>query len=307
MDWMLETAGKCRDELGVAAALWSGASPDENLPSHIRSSGKEIAAFVGQAPWVAAVRICNCDPRQAYERARLATRLAVDGLGLAMRRDMALNLRGPGDEIGVRRWRNLSRSADGYVGIGLHSDHPILRTEDPDGAAFLTQFEGRRRDLGWAIEILCTTKTPDRSRLRERWCDALYWFGDARRDPTAFTALVKYGIALDILVDGEGDAAITRLACALFGVEESYPLFKDGPTVRQSVELLYKRSRSQLSHGTRRALLVEPPFSRERADSMAARLIRNYLRRLANYSGPDEVDAFLEHLANSAGDPVIAS
>jgi hypothetical protein len=50
-----------------------------------------------------------------------------------------------------------------------------------------------------------------------RWAEAMYWFGQARREPNEFIALVKLGIALDVLAKGGKAKGILALTRAIFG------------------------------------------------------------------------------------------
>jgi hypothetical protein len=67
------------------------------------------------------------------------------------------------------------------------------------------------------------------SRLIERWINALHWYGQALREPSDFMAIVKYGCAIDILTNGEGNLnKIASCAAKAFGCDKDSAITRDG-------------------------------------------------------------------------------
>lgn len=157
--------------------------------------------------------------------------------------------------------------------------------------------EPLREAAGWAIEsVIVQPDETDLPLLKRRWCDALYWLGDARRDPTAFSALVRYGMCLDVLTKGGKARKITRMVADMLGRDPKDQLLTDGSSVRAAVGDIYDKGRSQLGHGGRPALLEDLPIERSTTDQVATLALFLYVMRLRAYQGPDDVDAFLAAL-----------
>jgi len=68
----------------------------------------------------------------------------------------------------------------------------------------LDRTAGLRSSAGKALYDFVNHKAPGPvPTLKKRWVEAMYWFGEARREPAEFVSLVKAGIALDIFDSGE--------------------------------------------------------------------------------------------------------
>jgi hypothetical protein len=122
----------------------------------------------------------------------------------------------------------------------------------------------------------------------------MYWFGQARRDRNEFIALVKFGIALDVLAKGLRANGILQLTCALFDKRDSDVITSDNRALKEIVKTLYEEGRSQIAHGGRLALLQELPIDLRLADGFTARVLANYIVFATRYTGPDTYEEFLK-------------
>ena len=129
--------------------------------------------------------------------------------------------------------------------------------------------------------------------LKQRWVEAMYWFGQARREENDFIALVKIGIALDVLAKGGKTRGILALSIAILDKEDDYVIASDGLKLGKLVEKLYEDGRSQIAHGGRLALLNQLPLPLQVADEFAAQILIGYVVCLEKYTGPDEYEQFL--------------
>jgi hypothetical protein len=93
--------------------------------------------------------------------------------------------------------------------------------------------------------------------LVERWANALYWVGEARREASDFMAVVNYGCAADGLSGAGGKASdMTSFAeAALKPVGEAVP--EDALTVDVAVHKVYREGRNKLAHGEMSGLLED--------------------------------------------------
>ncbi|MGD9967490.1 MAG: hypothetical protein AB7Q23_10180 [Hyphomonadaceae bacterium] len=265
--------------------------------AHMDLDTESVLEMVGECRWVAAVHVVGNELGRSGERAKYGVRLAIDALGLLLSASQASELRGPGDELHSRHTVTLSLYEGLDLNAGHHMDAPHLFTTGETAKKYIDATSEYREAAGWAISaVLDSDGAQPFSSLRRRWCDALYWFGEARRSSADFSALVLYGISIDVLSKGRGANGISDMLAGLFGIGVDDKLMKDGDTVRQIVSDIYEKGRSQFGHGGRPALIEDLPVSRATADSVAARALDLYLDRLRLYGGDDDIDVFLAAL-----------
>lgn len=160
--------------------------------------------------WVAQVEISNCDKKMSETIANRAVTSALDCLhlligakwtyrmrvgGPAMRRDRRGQLTLSSDKLDV----SVSSSGVGQINFeeGWHRS-----LENPEYRHLLHL-------MGVALEAAVT---PDLNRpLSRRFLDAAQWFGEASRDDSPSTQVVKYVTALERMVMTEEKDDITRL------------------------------------------------------------------------------------------------
>lgn len=301
LDQVDKTAGKMTEWVDYVRAAWTkgDTQPDEKtLPEyHARS----VIDGFGGCPWVAVVTVQGNDIGRSKERGHTAVRLAINALGLVLPRKHALNLRGPGDELRATQTITVTQVPGKDISIGHVLDLPHLSGTPDFAKSFLVGSASYREAAGRIIEVIVAISPVGGTQaLQRRWCDALFWFGEARRDAADFMALVRYGMTLDILAKGKRAKGITTLLSALLARQPNEPFLKDGTTLRQTVEKIYNEGRSQLGHGGRDALLEDLPFSREGADQIASIALERYALYLNLYTGADTYEDFLQAIPSVA-------
>ena len=251
-----------------------------------------------EAPWVGSVTVRGRTLERSREHAAACLRLALDSLTLPMTINQAREVRGPSDTIQECRSHSFTQHENGFLGFGISREVFGLRS----GAEAIDSFVARQQSfldlVGDAISgIVDEQPGHANANLKRRWLEALYWFGEARRSPDDFVALVKTGIVLDILSGGGRAGGIITLCSNLWGCAEDHAITSDGRSVKKLVDQIYNEGRSRLAHGGRFGLLEEIPLVRNDADRFTAIVLVNYMLRLARYKGRDDAKAFRQTLS----------
>jgi hypothetical protein len=104
--------------------------------------------------------------------------------------------------------------------------------------------------------------------LVERWANALYWVGEARREASDFMAVVDYGCAADGL-SGAGGSAKDMTAFAVAALKPIDDSGSDGKlTVDAAVNIVYREGRNKLAHGEMSGLLEDLAEPRAVGDAL---------------------------------------
>lgn len=286
--WVESVRGLLRDPA-------SNAAEHQARVSSLPAKAKEVLDAVAGCNWVATVAIRGAAPDRSKERAATTVRLALNALGVQMALRDAGNLRGPGDELRATQTFSLTQLDDRDIGIAVSLDLPRLGGKPGQASSQVAGSQAYRAAVGKALTVI--TSPPPRSKeppLLQRWCDALYWFGEARRDATEFMAIVRYGMTLDVLAKGLKARGITNLLCALFAMTPGDKVLVDGTTLEMLLKRIYDECRSQLGHGGRAALLQDLPVSREQVDYLTSAALEEYLMYLDAYQGSDTYEDFLK-------------
>lgn len=296
-EWLDHVAARAPDERAWTEAVkahWAtGAELPELAPRH-KMEAEDVIEVIADCQWIAVVHVKGNGLGRSEDRAKFATRLALDALGLVMNAEQSRNLRGPGDVLEPRRTGKLSQFDNLGLNTSSHLDMAHLLAHPPHAQSFIDDTQELRDAAGWAIGAMVEIPASDNMPvLRQQWCDALHWFGDARRDPTGFNALVRYGICLDVLTGGGTADGIAEMFACFRGGKVDDALLTDGTSIKKVVQLIYNEGRSRISHGTRVALLNDLPFSLPTADQVALIALERYLIYLRRYTGPDTVKDFL--------------
>lgn len=246
--------------------------------------------------WMASVGLRAADPARAHDRAAAAARLAIDVLGLAMNRKAAAALRGPGDELRTREAHVLSQVRTGDVLESWSLDLPDSGGTREISRQYVKDTVNLRQWAGKAItSVIEPTHTAGAKEpsIAQRLCDAIFWFGEARRDRTEFMALVRYGMALDVMAKGSRRRGIITLVERLAGLKGSDKVL-NGESLETLVGQIYDEGRSQFGHGGRAALIQDLPASIEAADVLTQQVIQLYAACSAHYTGEQKYASFLE-------------
>jgi hypothetical protein len=253
----------------------------------------DVVKEIGPCEWVIAVAVDGRGPGRSPECAAIAASVALDSLGLLMPANAAKNLRGPDDERSIKFHRDLHQANGEQLAFSTTLNAPRLGGSPGAQAELLSNSAILRNAAGRALTAFVDIGRAANASIFWRWVEAMYWFGQARRERSEFIALVKYGIALDVLAKGTGEGGILTLLCALLGKSEGELITSEDRTLKQVVSVIYKEGRSQVVHGGLLALLRELPIELSIADTLTARALEGYVLCAAEHSGPDTYEDFL--------------
>jgi len=278
--------GPVRLETGDAwrARIAAQGSGDQLDPSHWDG--------LASSPWIGGVTVRGRTLERSREQAAACLRLALDTITLPMSVSQSREVRGPSDTFEPGRTQTATRFSNGFLAWGGSSDVFGLRSSAGDIEEFIARQSGLFGSVGQILTILTDDGSVEKPALKRHWIEALYWFGESRRSADDFVALVKIGIALDILSGGGEDRGIIDLCKRIWGREEGQPVTSDGRSIKKLVRQIYKDGRSRISHGTRFGLLEDLPVLRADADRFCAIILIAYVEMLDRYSGPDNPKAF---------------
>lgn len=273
-------------------AMFAGFATRRSVP---KSEADRIREFIGSCDWVISVLIEDQERKRATQCAAIVANVAMESLGLLYPREVSIKFRGVGHDTTVRKTERISQF-EGVAGFNRHTAIDVPRIGGPPGQqlAILNDTHKLRNAVGDAlfafIDVAPKTGAPS---LKQRWVEAMYWFGQARREQSEFIALVKYGITLDILAKGGKFGGILALCCAVLGKTEDDVITTDGRKLSKVVKSIYDDGRSQIAHGGRLSLLQPLPIQLSLADSLTSQVLIGYVAYTERYSGHDSYEQFL--------------
>lgn len=235
------------------SARWSGKKLRRRKASLESSNESSIIDTVGQAPFICSVETEGLFGNVAKEKALLAARLTLLGVGLMWAsprkalQDINLVYDGPPyrqtyaffqerpELLGGSRWVN------SLHGLSLFGDSwtPLIT---------------KRQDWWLILEeairfILGEPSQSQRPKLMNCFSHALIWFHEACREPVPVIAIAKFMSCLDSLACGRKASGIMTLVSARMGVKSDTPIREGGQSFKVVIENLYQQGRSRLLHG----------------------------------------------------------
>lgn len=246
-----------------------------------------------KVPWVGSVEVRGRTLDRSREHAAACLRLALDALTLPMSISQAREVRGPSDTVKEGQTHTFTQHQNGFLGWSSSREVFGLRSGAEDVDAFIASQRKFLDLVGDAIGILVDEDSiSSHPVLKRQWLEALYWFGESRRDTDDFVALVHLGIALDVLSGGQGDHGIAQMCGAIERCPVDQPFASDGRSIKKLVKQIYKEGRSRIAHGSSYGLLEDLPLSRADADRFTAIMFIGYLCDVRDYSGEDDPRIF---------------
>lgn len=209
---------------------------------------------------------------QSHQKASVIVGLAIDALGLRFHVQDARRLAKVGHQHLFAEARLATRPTGGIVRgssfqrAGLAAKPGALATKmvaerpflDAAGTVLQKYVDGRQ-----------TGKAPP---LVERWANALYWVGEARREASDFMAVVDYGCAADGLSGAGGNVgAMTAFAGAALN-PKARPTPPGALGIAEAVNRVYGEGRNKLAHGEMPGLLEDLDEVRSIGDELLTRL-----------------------------------
>ncbi len=161
--------------------------------------------------WIAEVEIKGCEPDVSADLAKAAVTSALDGLHLILSAKNTDRMRVGGPALLRDTRAKLTIDASGEMS-------PSLSLDGPGQVEFQAGWSSRladpyyQRPLTLCAIALETAVDPDLERpLSRRFLDAAQWFGEAARDNSPSTRVVKYVTALERMLMTEERDDITAL------------------------------------------------------------------------------------------------
>lgn len=148
--------------------------------------------------WVATLRVSNHELDQSHRKASVIVGLAIDAVGMRFHVNDARKFTRMGRQHLYSEER-LASTPDGRFLSGASIRMPGLGAKPGALAAKMAAERPFLDDAGKVFEAyVAGRQTGSAPHLVERWMNALYWFGEARREASDFMAVVDYGCAVDV-------------------------------------------------------------------------------------------------------------
>ncbi|HEX8168148.1 MAG TPA: hypothetical protein VF601_20465 [Beijerinckiaceae bacterium] len=198
--------------------------------------------------WVAQVTVKCCDPKTSARIAERAVTSALDCLHLVLGAQSTYKMRVAGPAVRTDRRGSLTISADGR----LRSSASVAWAGQVNFEAGWSKCLDRpeyQRLLELCGVALEAAVDPDLERpLSHRFLDAAQWFGEASRDDSPSTSVVKYVTALERMVMTEEKNDIAKLVSERVAAICFDPHANDRDAWREKARTAYDL-RSKLVHG----------------------------------------------------------
>jgi hypothetical protein len=231
--------------------------------------------------WVATIRLRGHELRQSHHKASIIIGLAIDAVGLRFQMEDARRFTKAGRQHLYSEYR-LATSPEGAL---LGGSSVQLRGLGAKPGALAAKMAAERPFLDAAGKVLDRyvkgRQTGRAPHLVERWANALYWVGEARREASDFMAVVNYGCAADGLSGAGGNAgAMTAFAEAALN-PEGKPTPPGSLRIADVVTRVYREGRTKLTHGEMAGLLEDLSEARAIGDALLVNLFDRVTFELA--------------------------
>lgn len=232
--------------------------------------------------WVATIRMTGHELGQSHHKASTIVGLSIDAIGLRFQVEDARCFAKAGRQHLFAEDR-LATSINGAFLRGSSVQMPGLGSKP---AALAAKMRAERPFLdaaGRVLEAYVRGRQTGRApHLVERWANALYWVGEARREASDFMAIVNYGCAADGLSGAGGDAiAMTKFAEAALN-PKGEPTPAGSLSIADAVTTVYREGRNKLAHGEMSGLLEDLAQPRAIGDALLVYLFDAVTAELAN-------------------------
>lgn len=263
------------------------------------SEALEILDFLGAHAWVATVRIEAHEPARSHEKASVIVGLAIDAIGLRFALDDARAF-----VIAGRQHRfNEARLATSTTGSRLRGWSAARRGIGGRPGMLAAKMASEQSFLDEAgtllSEFLRARGSGRAAHLVERWTNALYWFGEARREASDFMAVVDYGCAADGLSGAGGKVRVMQEFAMAALHEKGQAAGHLGISAAEAVRRVYAEGRNKLAHGEAYGLFEDLQELRAIGDNLLVALLNQVtpiladaLKRCDRILGVDEKHAY---------------
>ena len=221
------------------------ASSEAQARRHIRGLQAQAIKTYRNYPWIAVVKVTDCDKDTSKERAVRAVEMALHLIRIILGAEPTRELRHAWSHSNALRTAHLHTDADGIIhaSVGFSFLAPISPTNWHE---VLMGASDELTVLGWALESI--VDPVEISHLHQRLLDAINWFGDAATDSQITSSVIKYVSAIERLLFGNFESGRTKMfANRVKSIFEAFDCDNDGCVYEQALEV-YK-ARSALVHG----------------------------------------------------------
>lgn len=221
------------------------------------SHALDILRTLRHYSWVATIRMEGHEHARSHFKASIVVGLAIDAIGLRFQVEDARRFTKAGRQHLFAEDR-FATTLDGRILRGSSVQMPGIGGRP---GALAAKMAGEQSFLDAAGHILQHYIDGRRSghalHLVERWANALYWVGEARREASDFMAVVNYGCAADGL-SGAGGKANDMISFAETALKPEGETVPEGAlTVAAAVHKVYREGRNKLAHGETSGLLED--------------------------------------------------
>lgn len=267
--------------LGYVRRVESGARTGEGLHKQSMVDGAppdvmdawSVLTFLGGYSWVATIRMEGHELTQSHNKASVFVGLAIDLIGLRFHLEDARRFA----KAGRQHLFNEARLATDMNGRLLRAGSAQLAGLGGKPGALAAKMAAEQPffdQAGEVLEAFVTARNMDKApHLIERWANALYWFGEARREASDFMAVVDYGCAADGLSNARG-ASKEMIAFAEAALNPRSTAPPPGTlSISDAVARVYTEGRNKLAHGEESGLFEDASETRGIGDDLVSLLL----------------------------------
>jgi len=242
----------------------------------------EVLSALRGFEWVATVRMVGHALTQSHRKASIIVGLAIDAIGLRFQVEDARRF----TKAGRQHLFSEDRMATSPTGVFLRGSSVQMPGLGGKPGSLAAKVAAERPFLDAAGRVLdayvICRQTGRAPHLVERWANALYWVGEARREASDFMAVVNYGCAADGL-SGAGGEAREMIDFAVAALNPtSKPALPDALSVEDAVTNVYREGRNKLVHGETPGLFEDLADTRAIGDALLVNLFDVVTVELAN-------------------------
>lgn len=241
----------------------------------------ELIDFLGHFGWVGTVTVEGTEAGRGHEKASTLVGLALDAVGLRFTIEDARSFAKAGQQHHYNEAR-LATNEAGQFTKGWSMFRPGLSGPPGRLAAKMKSEQPFLEMTGSLLHAYLAARGSGRAlHAVERWVNALYWFGAARREASDFIAVVDYGCAMDGVSGAGGSIGpMTEFAEAVLR-PDAVPATESGLTVKEAVRRVYAEGRNKLAHGEEPGLLEDQQEARRISDMLVSLLLNEFTPVLA--------------------------
>lgn len=232
-----------------------------------------VLSVIAGYSWIATVRLSKHEPMHSHDKAMTIVELAMNTIGLRFHLEDARHFSKAGRQHLFSEDR-LATTTDGIMLRGASTSRPGIG--GPPGSMIAKMLAERPflDAAGRLLDLYVKARNTGRApHVIERWANALYWLGEARRETSDFMAVVDYGCAADGLSGAGGEAR----SMAVFAEAALNPRGDASPpgklSVRDAVLRVYQEGRNKLAHGEEPGLFEDLSEVRATGDQLVVAMM----------------------------------